>query len=107
MDEPSPPQRSPGGTVEPLDRGFAVKEPLRTGAPPTERFELHDARADLTYRMKTFVEMVTKANQIGALRFTVIGADGSRSTVSKVSGVWRRDDRTARAASADARGRGS
>jgi hypothetical protein len=43
--------------------------------------------------MKTFVEMVTKANQIGASRFIAIDADGKRTTVSKVDGTWRREDR--------------
>lgn len=94
MDETTGPLRSPGGNVEPADRGFVAKDPRQSPSPPAERFELHDPRTDLTYRMKTYVDMVTKANQIGAIRFTAIGPDGSRSTVSKTAGVWRRDERT-------------
>ncbi|MCE9658276.1 MAG: hypothetical protein K8R60_06915 [Burkholderiales bacterium] len=93
MDDTPALERRPGGNVEPLDRGFVAKEALRTPALPAERFELHDPREDLTYRMKTFFETVTKANQIGASRFTVIDANGKRSTVSKVDGTWQRDDR--------------
>ena len=93
MDESPALERRPGGNVEPLDRGFVAKETFQTPTLPAERFELHDPRADLTYRMKTFVEMVTKANQIGASRFIAIDPDGKRTTVSKVDGTWRREDR--------------
>src|ERR1700712_3569368 len=86
-------KRSFGGNVEPLDRGFVDRHSFRAPAkPPAERFELHDPRADLTYRTKTFVEMVTKANQIGATRFTAISPDGTRSKVSRIGGTWQRED---------------
>jgi len=85
--------QSPGGNVEPLDRGFVVREAVVAPVVATERFELYDPRSELTYRRKTFVEMASKANQLGASRFTAIAADGSRSTVSKVGGTWQRDDR--------------
>jgi hypothetical protein len=95
MDEPlRNAMRTPGGSVEPLDRGFVVKEALPIQEVAAERFELHDPRSDLTYRRKTFVEMATKANQLGASRFVAIASDGSRSTVSKIGGRWQRDDRS-------------
>ena len=89
MDETPGQERRPGGSVEPIGRGFVGKEPFHTVALPAERFELRDPFAEVTYRARTFVEMVTKANRVGAIRFTAIAPDGARSTVSKVDGTWR------------------
>ena len=97
MDETPDSPRTLGGNVEPGDRGFVAKDRAQATT-PSERFELHDPRADLTYRTRTFVDMVTRANQIGASRFVAIDPEGVRSTVSKVAGVWRRDVREARRA---------
>ena len=92
MVESSGLERRLGGNVEPLDRGFVKARPSPKPEPAAERFELHDPRSDLTYRVKTFFKMVAKANQLGATRFTAIDPDGTRSTVSKTGGTWRRDD---------------
>ena len=90
MDDARSQERRPGGNVEPLDRGLARNESVRPMPQQTlERFELHDPRSDVTYRTRTFVEMVTKANQIGAHRFVAISAEGERSTVVKTNGVWK------------------
>ena len=54
------------------------------------RFELRDPFAEVTYRAKTFDEMVVKADQLGAIRFIAIDEDGKRTPVHKVDGVWQR-----------------
>lgn len=80
-----------GGTVEPGNRAAVAKTAFQTPAPaPGPRFELLDARTDLAYHATAFEAMAAKADQLGALRFTAIDAQGQRSAVNKVEGQWQR-----------------
>ena len=82
----------PGGTVEPANRAAVAKEKFQTPAPPAaERFELRDPFAEVTYRANTFDEMVAKAEGLQATKFHAVGADGARSLVRKVGGMWHRE----------------
>jgi hypothetical protein len=60
--------------------------------PAGTRYELRDPFAEVTYRVESFAEMVTKADQLGATRFNAIASDGSRTPVVKVDGEWKRPD---------------
>ena len=82
----------PGGTVEPANRAAVAKERFQTPErPAAERFELRDPFAEVTYRTNSFDAMVAKANQLEALKFAAIDANGHRSAVNKIGGVWRRE----------------
>lgn len=87
------PHEVPGGTVEPAHRAAVAKERFQTPDDvPTERYELRDPFAEVTYRLNTFAEVVAKADQLGSNRFTAIDAQGNRSPVRKVDGRWERDE---------------
>ncbi|MBY0236772.1 MAG: hypothetical protein K2W93_17460, partial [Burkholderiaceae bacterium] len=45
---------------------------------------------DVTYRAKTFDEMIAKAGQMGATRFAAIDGEGVRTPIQKVNGEWQR-----------------
>jgi hypothetical protein len=91
MDEPLSLERRAGGTVEPLNRAAIAKGLFQTPREsPAERFELRDPFAEVTHRVKTLQEMVSKAERAGAVRFTAISADGKRSYVSKINNHWTR-----------------
>lgn len=80
-----------GGAVEPASRSAASKVVARTlDEQMRTRFELHDPFAEVTYRTKTFDEMVLKADQLGAVRFNAIDEQGHRTPVIKVDGAWQR-----------------
>lgn len=80
-----------GGTVEPANRAAIAKERFQTPAESaSQRYELRDPFADVTYRAKTLPEMIAKADQLGTHRFIEIARDGQRSTVEKVDGQWQR-----------------
>ncbi len=85
---PTPAQ---GGTVEPANRATIAKErfqtPINVGG---ERYELHDPFAEVTYRVKSFGEIVAKADQLGSSRFFALDAQGKRTAVEKVNGAWQR-----------------
>jgi hypothetical protein len=89
------PQPQPGGAVEPANRATVAKEKFQTPLdqlnPPGPRFELRDPFAEVTYRTKTFNEMVAKADQLNSNRFTAVDAEGQRSNVQKVDGKWPKD----------------
>ncbi|WP_394483358.1 LPD7 domain-containing protein [Roseateles sp. LYH14W] len=57
---------------------------------PSERYELRDPFADITYRANSFAEMVAKADQLGSSRFTAIAADDTRTPVLKHGSEWQR-----------------
>jgi hypothetical protein len=57
-----------------------------------ERYELRDPFAEVTYRVKTFDEVVAKAGQLGATRFYAVNEEGKRTAVNKVGGTWRRSE---------------
>jgi len=80
-----------GGTVEPANRAALAKERFQTPhEQPGERFELRDPFFDVTYRAKTFDEMIAKAGQMGATRFAAIDGEGVRTPIQKVNGEWQR-----------------
>jgi hypothetical protein len=93
MDTDSRPSLRLGGTVEPANRAKVAREVFQM---PNEsagtRYELRDPFAEVTYRVDSFAEMVTKADQLGATRFHAIATDGSRTPVVKVDGEWKRPD---------------
>ena len=89
MDERPLPLRPAGGTVEPIRRAAVAKDRFQTPTPPqVTRYELRDPFAEVTYRSTKRDEMIAKAEQLGALRFTQIGADGQRDTVTRQGGRW-------------------
>jgi hypothetical protein len=91
MDETGSIVRRPGGAVEPLKRASIAKGLFQTPhEAPAVRFELRDPFADVTYRARSLEEMVAKAEQVGAIRFTEIAKDGTRSSVLKADGYWTR-----------------
>lgn len=82
-----------GGTVEPADRAQVAIRTFQTPEPePSERFELRDPFADLTYRSDRYQDMVAKADQLGANRFVVLDARGQKSFVHKIDGQWQHEE---------------
>ena len=82
-----------GGTVEPANRAPVAMRTFQTPeATTTERYELRDPFAELTYRSDRYQNMVTKADQLGANRFVALDARGQKSFVHKVDGEWKRDE---------------
>ena len=91
MDADSGSAIRPGGAVEPANRAAVAKQRFQTPAEPAgPRYELRDPFAEVTYRVKTFDEMVAKADQLGASRFHSVDVDGKRTPVEKVGGAWQR-----------------
>lgn len=102
MDADTSPSRRPtparGGTVEPANRATVAKARFQTPIDlPSERYELRDPFAEVTYRATTFPEMVAKADQLGSSRFIALDAEGRRTTVQKVDGEWQRGPQRAAA----------
>ena len=93
MDTDSGPNLRPGGTVEPANRAKVAREVFQMpNEPAGTRYELRDPFAEVTYRVDSLAEMVTNADQLGATRFHAVAADGSRTSVVKVDGEWKRRD---------------
>ena len=93
MDEDSGPAVTRGGAVEPANRAAVAKERSQTPADAVgERYEHRDPFADVTYRVKTFDEMVAKAEQLGTSRFYAVSEEGKRTPINKVNGVWQRTE---------------
>jgi hypothetical protein len=93
MDTDSGPSLRPGGTVEPANRAKVAREVFQMpNEPAGTRYELRDPFAEVTYRVNSFAEMVTKADQLGATRFHAVAIDGSRAPVVKADGEWKRPD---------------
>jgi Large polyvalent protein-associated domain 7 len=93
MDENPGPAATRGGAVEPANRAAVAKERFQTPAIAVgERYEHRDPFADVTYRVKTFQEMVAKAEQLGTSRFYAISEEGKRTPINKVNGVWQRNE---------------
>ncbi|MBL0726115.1 LPD7 domain-containing protein [Piscinibacter sp. HJYY11] len=84
---PSPPKT--GGSIEPLDRVKAARNAERT-EPNGTRYELRDPFAEVTYRTARLADIVAKAEQLWSTRFTAVGADGARHTVSRNGERWER-----------------
>ncbi|MFM2056473.1 MAG: hypothetical protein RLY71_858 [Pseudomonadota bacterium] len=93
------PTHPAGGTIESsrsrTPAKEATKSPLtpataRSVEPPgsTFSYELRDPFAEVTYRTRTFGEMVDKADKLGAVRFHEVDADGKRTPVVKVGAGW-------------------
>jgi hypothetical protein len=92
-DRSSTRQQSPtqGGTVEPANRARIAKELFQTPIDlPSERYELRDPFAEVTYRSSRIAEIAVKADQLGASRFIAIDAEGKRTTVQRIDGEWQR-----------------
>ena len=86
MDEMPARDQQPGGTVEPTSRAAVAKAVARAlENQMAARFELRDPFAEVTYRTRTFDEMVAKADQLGAVRFSAIDEQGQRTPVVKVA----------------------
>ena len=80
-----------GGTVEPANRAAIAKDRFQTVFDnPSERYELRDPFADVTYRSTSFPDMVSKAEHLGSSRFIAVDQQGKRMTVQKVDGEWHR-----------------
>jgi hypothetical protein len=80
-----------GGTVEPANRATVAKEQFQTPIEPTSpRYELHDPFAEVTYRSKSFPEIVAKANQLGSSRFVEVDEQGQRTVVQRANGRWEK-----------------
>ena len=92
--DPSPARSQPpsrGGTVEPANRATIAKELFQTPIDvPGERYELRDPFAEVTYRSNKMAEIIAKADQLGASRFTAIDTEGKRTTVQRTDGAWQR-----------------
>jgi Large polyvalent protein-associated domain 7 len=85
---------APGGTVEPANRATIAKDLFQTPIKILgERYEMRDPFAEVTYRANTLSEIVAKADQLGSSRFIALDAEGNRTTVQKVDGVWQRGPR--------------
>jgi hypothetical protein len=94
MDDNSGREVRRGGTVEPANRAAVAKQQFQAPQEAAEqRYELHDPRSSLTYRAKTFDEMLAKAEQLGALRFVSVDPAGKRTTISRTAGGWQHGDR--------------
>lgn len=88
------PKAAQGGSVEP-DRPARVQRQQPKGPPAqqAEHYELRDPSLELTYRAKTFEEITTQAEHLGASRVTAVHADGSRTPMQKIDGTWHSGDR--------------
>lgn len=91
MDDAQPIARRTGGSIEPTDRDAVLKAQLRVPEDSSPlRFELRDPFSDVTHRSTSLDEMVATADRLGAFRFTSVAPDGTRSSVVKENGQWRR-----------------
>ena len=91
MDADRPPIPRSGGTVEPANRAKVAREVFQMPHDaPRPRYELRDPFADVTYRVDSFKDMATKADQLGATRFHAVAPDGTRTAINKVDGEWKR-----------------
>jgi hypothetical protein len=90
MEDPIAPNGRPGGTVEPANRAAVAKAKHQSPeTPAATRYELRDPFAEVTYRAKTFDKMADIADQLGAVRFHAVDADGKRTAIEKVDSTWR------------------
>ncbi len=95
MDADNSPARLPasaqGGTVEPANRATVAKERFQTPADTaSERYELYDPFAEVTYRSRSLQDMTAKAEQLGSSRFIAVAEDGKRAMLQKIDGEWQR-----------------
>jgi len=91
MDADRPLVPKKGGTVEPANRAQVAREAFQMPHDaPRPRYELRDPFADVTYRVDSFKDMITKADQLGATRFHAVAPDGTRTPVTKTNGEWKR-----------------
>ena len=102
MDANTSSDASPGGTVEPERGTTAARQRARPPQEPAagERFELRDPFAEVTYRSKSFDEIVAHAERLGAERLYAVAADDTRTPIVKVDGAWRRGVTPSRAEAA-------
>ncbi|WP_271009266.1 LPD7 domain-containing protein [Paucibacter sp. B51] len=82
---------TPGGQIEPESRSRGVAKAVRQRAVDVSHdthYELRDPFAEVTYRTKSFADMVSTADRLGSVRFVEIGEDGTRRAVTKTAGTW-------------------
>jgi hypothetical protein len=80
---------APGGTVEPANRATIAKELYQTPVDvPSQRYELRDPFAEITYRSNNLLGIVAKAEQLGMTKFVAIDAQGNRGSMQKVGDEW-------------------
>ncbi len=93
MDDSPSLERRPGGAVEPANRAAIAQDVLRKHQTISgERYEMRDAYAEVTYRLKTMDEMIAKADHLGITRFTAVAEDGRRTPIFRAGGTWSRPD---------------
>ncbi len=92
MDTDSGPSLRPG-TVEPANRAKVAREIFHLpNEPASARHALRDPFAEVTYRVDSLAQMVTKVDQLGTTRISAVATDGSRTSVVKVDGAWTHPD---------------
>ena len=85
------PASAPGGTVEPANRVPVAKERVQSLVQiASERYELYDPFAEVTYRLRSLPAMVAKAQELGSSRFIAVAEDGKRTVMQKIEGEWQR-----------------
>mgnify|MGYP000695118805 CR=1 FL=1 len=85
------PASAPGGTVEPANRVTVAKERVQSLVQvASERYELYDPFAEVTYRLRSLPAMVAKAQELGSSRFMAVAEDGKRTVMQKIEGEWQR-----------------
>ncbi len=85
------PASAPGGTVEPANRVAVAKERVQSLVQiASERYELYDPFAEVTYRLRSLPAMVAKAQELGSSRFIAVAEDGKRTVMQKIEGEWQR-----------------
>lgn len=99
MDPNTTSDSSPGGTVEPERGPAAARQRTRPLQEPsvTERYELRDPFAEVTYRSKSFDDIVAHAERLGAERLYAVATDNTRTAIVKIEGAWRREASPSRA----------
>lgn len=93
-DSAPPPSAAPsGGTVEPEGRAPVTKDKSQVPLDlQSERYELRDPFAEVTYRSPKLEIIIAKAKELGATRFSAIAEDGVRTPILKVGSTWLRGD---------------
>ena len=96
-----PDLKSPGGTVEPVNRArvaigeFQTPLDLKGGKGDGignngERFEMWDPFNEVTYRSNSLPDIVATATRLQSSKFIAIDPQGVRTPVLKVDGEWQR-----------------
>lgn len=83
-------QPTRGGVVELSNPAALIQEKLRRPQPAGgERYELRDARSEVTHRSTRLDEILARAEQLGSSRFVEIDSANRRTPYVKADGEWR------------------